>query len=252
MLIVLDNITYLKQLDCLFAPRFGVGSRIILTSRDRKLLTRSADVVYKVEALDFNEAFELFCRKAFAGDSPMTNFVELSKRVVYYAQGNPLVLDVLGSHLHSRSLREWDSTLNKLEKAPDKKIDKVLKVSYDALDDETKAIFLDIACCLKWEDRDLVEEVLGDDSHIGISLLIEKSLITIKYCKLWVHHLVQQMAWKIVRNEPKELRQLSRLYNAQDVYRILNNNEVSCQIYCIFLYRKRKRGLDLLNKKLSF
>ncbi|PON32201.1 TIR-NBS-LRR-like protein [Parasponia andersonii] len=225
VLLVLDNITDLKQLECLGTLQFGVGSRIILTSRDKKLL-KVADAVYEVEALDFKDAFELFCCKAFEGHCPTTNFLKLSQKAQDHAQGNPLALHVLGSHLHSRSLREWKSTLKKLEKAPDEKIDAVLKISYDALDDETKAIFLDIACCLDWEDRDLVEEVLGDDSHIGISFLIEKSLITIKYPnKLNIHDLLQQMAWKIVRKETKELQQLGRLFNAQDVYRVLKNNE---------------------------
>ena len=243
VLLVLDNVNERRQLEYLLGDhvpvsasqhkvdRFGIGSRIILTSRDRKLLMTRAHEIYEVEALDFEEARKLFYGKAFEGDSPMSNFVELSSRVVNYAQGNPLALKVLGSHLRFRTTREWESALIELEKAPDKEIHQVLKISFDALDERKKSIFLDIACFLIGEDRDLVEGILGTESHIGINILIEKSLVSIKDCKLSMHDLVRQMAWEIVRRDPKEVGQRSRLCNAQDVYYVLKNNKVSFNIH---------------------
>ncbi|PON38145.1 TIR-NBS-LRR-like protein [Trema orientale] len=237
VLVVLDNVNNLKQLECLLGvqvpigisqwkkDRFGVGTRIIVTSRDKKLLMTRAEEIYEVEALNFNEALKLFCWKAFGGEAPITNFVQLSGKVVHYAQGNPLALDVLGSHLCSRNLREWNSALIELEKAPIKEIHQVLKISYDTLDDRKKAIFLDIACYFVGEERDRVEDILGIESHIGINILIEKSLITIKDCVLSIHDLLQQMASEIVNQESREVGQRSRLCNARDIYHVLKHNK---------------------------
>ena len=39
---------------------------------------------------------------------------ELSKQVVGYANGLPLVLEVIGSFLHKSGLREWKSAINRM------------------------------------------------------------------------------------------------------------------------------------------
>lgn len=55
-------------------------------------------------------------------------------------------------------------------------------MSYDGLDYEEQNIFLDIACFFKGKDWDLVMDFLntrGFSSKIGISVLIDKSLIII-------------------------------------------------------------------------
>ena len=57
------------------------------------------------------------------------------------------------------------------------KIQEVLKVSYDGLNDKEKNIFLDIACFFKGEDKDYVMEILdgcGFFSLSGIRALIDK------------------------------------------------------------------------------
>jgi hypothetical protein len=72
--------------------------------------------------------------------------MELSKRVIGYAKGNPLALKVLGSYLRSKSEIEWDSALDKFKKVLNAEIYEVLRLSYDKLDNIDKNIFLDIAC----------------------------------------------------------------------------------------------------------
>ena len=245
VLVVLDNVNEMRQLEYLLGDgvsnqreRFGIGSRIILTSRDKKLLMARADEIYEVEALDFDEARKLLHSKAFGEDS--THFksesVEMySTRMVNYAQGNPLALRVLGSHLRFRSIKEWESALVELEEAPNKEIERVLKINYDALDERKKAIFLDIACFLIGEYRAVVEGILGIESHIGINILVEKSLLCIKGSKLFMHDMIRQMALEIVRRDPKEIGQRSRLCNPHDVYYALKNNKVGRQI-CYYLF----------------
>ena len=54
---------------------------------------------------------------------------------------------VLGGFLlGNKNKDEWRSALHKLEKTPDQKVQSVLRVSYDRLENEIKSTFLDIAC----------------------------------------------------------------------------------------------------------
>ncbi|XP_024030731.1 disease resistance-like protein DSC1 [Morus notabilis] len=236
VLVVLDNVDEIEQLECLVGEihdvhqqekgRFGVRSRVIVTSRDKKLLERIADDrIYEVDALDSKEERSLLYLKAFKRDSPGAEYADLIERVLDYANGNPLALKVLGSYLHSRTREEWKSALSELKKAPNEEIQRVLRISYDGLDRVKKSIFLDIACFLKGEDRYFVEGILGGESHIGINVLIERSLITMKDCKLRMHDLIQEMGWEIVNQESsKVVDKRSRLWNAQDIVHVLENN----------------------------
>ncbi|PON68129.1 TIR domain, NB-ARC domain containing protein [Parasponia andersonii] len=121
VLVVLDDIVDVEQLEFLAADRewFGHGSRIIITTRDAQLLNYiEIDGTYEVEELNCDEALQLFHSKAFGGNSPTSNYEALSKRVIDYAKGNPLVLKDLGCRLCSRSTKEWESQLCKLERNP--------------------------------------------------------------------------------------------------------------------------------------
>ena len=231
VLIVLDDVNDPAQLELLAGDHdwFGLGSRIIVTTRDIEVLKNGANELHEVKELNFNEALQLFNLNAFKNESPPIEYIELSERVVDYAKGIPLALKVLGSYLHSRSKKEWESALNKLKIIPNMKIHNVLRISYDGLDEKEKDIFLDVACFFKGHDRDLVESILdGCDlfATIGITDLINKSLLTIMEKKVWMHDLLQEMGWEIVRQQSKELGKRSRLWIADDVYRVLKTNTV--------------------------
>ncbi|XP_065868345.1 TMV resistance protein N-like [Euphorbia lathyris] len=229
VLIVLDDADKSNQLDCLVGERnwFGVGSRIIVTTRDVHLLVRhEVDNVYKMQGLNFVDAFRLFCLKAFKNVHPKEDYLELSKMVVLYANGLPLALEVLGSFLFGRSVEEWKSAVERLKGDSEKEILDRLEISYDGLKQTEKKIFLDIACFLKGMKRDYVIKVLdscGFYPTIGISVLIEKSLITIGNKNIiWMHDLLQEMAENIVRKESlDEPGKRSRLWMDKDVYHVL-------------------------------
>lgn len=127
---------------------FGNGSRIIGTSRDiQELKNGDADGIYEVRGMNFQVSLRLFSINAFKQNNPIEAYVGLSERILNYAKEVPLALEVLGSFLYSRRNEEtWKSELQKLERLPQNDIFKVLKLSYDGLDEEEMDIFLDIAC----------------------------------------------------------------------------------------------------------
>uniref|UniRef100_A0A2K1R7Q7 ADP-ribosyl cyclase/cyclic ADP-ribose hydrolase n=1 Tax=Populus trichocarpa TaxID=3694 RepID=A0A2K1R7Q7_POPTR len=185
ILVVLDDVDDHKQLESLAAESkwFGPGSRIIITSRDKQVLTRNGVArIYEAEKLNDDDALTLFSQKALKNDQPAEDFVELSKQVVGYANGLPLALEVIGSFMHGRSILEWGSAINRLNDIPDREIIDMLRIGFDGLHELEKKIFLDIACFLKGFKKDRIIRILdscGFHAHIGTQVLIEKSLISV-------------------------------------------------------------------------
>jgi hypothetical protein len=91
------------------------------------------------------ESLQLFHWHAFRMAEPTEDYIKISLDVVDYVGGLPLAIEVLGSYLSGRSIIEWKSVLKKLQKIPHKEIQKILRISFDSLEDyELKDIFLDI------------------------------------------------------------------------------------------------------------
>lgn len=231
--IVLDNVYDQDILECLVGSHdwFGQGSRIIITTRDKRLLMSHGVRVYEVKKLVHTEAIEFLGRYASKQQIAIDEFMELSNNITTYAQGLPLVLKVLGSFLFSMSKHEWRSELDKLKDTPHGRIQEVLRISYDGLDDKEKNIFLDIASFFKGEDKDHVIKILdgcGFFAVSGIRGLIDKSLITISNNdKIVMHDLLQEMGWEIIRQtSPKEPGKRNRLWSYEDAYHVLSKNTV--------------------------
>ncbi|KAJ1409677.1 Toll/interleukin-1 receptor-like proteiny [Sesbania bispinosa] len=125
VLIVLEDVNDSDHLENLLLEArdmLGSDSRIIITTRDKQVLTAcKADAIHKVGELSCSEALELFNLNAFNQSYREKEYYELSKRVVDYASGIPLVLKVLGCLLHGKDKEVWESQLNKLEKMSNKK-----------------------------------------------------------------------------------------------------------------------------------
>ncbi|KAF3453133.1 hypothetical protein FNV43_RR03568 [Rhamnella rubrinervis] len=246
VLIVLDDVDSSVQLETLLEGynQLAPGSRIIITSRNKQVLVKVADGIYKVKGLNYTESLKLFHLHAFGRNSYPTEYYEtLSNRVTSYANGNPLALKVLGSFLNSRSEGEWESALRKLERVPNNDILKVLRISYEGLDDEgIKNIFLDITCFFDASfTREYAESMLdgGDSSaKIGISVLFEKSLIEYYHedkTRFRMHDLIKQMGWSIVSDEHKRPENRTRLRDIYDVCNVLEKNMGSASIEVILL-----------------
>ncbi|XP_028786451.1 TMV resistance protein N-like [Neltuma alba] len=117
ILLVLDDVDNFTTAEGLIeaCDWFGEGSKIIITSRDMQVLKNASAsaslATYHVLELNPHDALHLFCLNAFKQNLPSENYLELSKWVVDYCEGNPLALKVLGRHLHGRGKEEWESAL---------------------------------------------------------------------------------------------------------------------------------------------
>ena len=244
VLLVLDNVNQLDQLEMLAGDPcwFGLGSWIIITTRDEHLLTQhGVHNIYKPKTLNDHDALKLFCLKVFKNVQPREDYIQLSQDVLYYANGLPLALVTLGSFLIGRTMEEWQSALKKLKNNPERKIFDTLIVSYDGLEETSKQIFLDIACFFRGEMKDRVIEILencGFATEIGIRDLIDKSLLTIENNKLWMHDLLQDMGWQIVRRESREEPgERSRLWLRKDLFHVLMKKTVRTVAKPAFYFR---------------
>jgi hypothetical protein len=238
--LILDDIDELKQLQALAGGLdwFGVGSRVIVTTRDKHLLeNHGIEVTYEIDEFDKEEALELLRWQAFKSKPVDSSYENSLNRAVNYASGFPLALEVLGSNLFGKPVEEWNSLLDQYEKIPHRKIQNILKVSFDALEEEERSVFLDIACCFKGYDLKEVEDILcahyGREMKYHIRLLVEKSLVKIikqMVSKPYVilHDLIENMGKEIVRQEsPNEPGKRSRLWFHKDIFQVLETNSVS-------------------------
>ncbi|XP_034674453.1 disease resistance protein RPV1-like, partial [Vitis riparia] len=227
VLIILDDVSARTQLEFLAGSRhwFGSGSRIIITSRNKRLLKmHEVDGLYEVQKLKFKEAFKLFSLSAFKADLPDHRFWELSGHALNFCDGLPLAVKAMGSVLYGKTELEWENTLLKLQIVGDRRIQQMLRVSFDGLDSTEKDLFLDIACFFRGKDSDSVGRILDscNFSAIGMKVLKDCSLISILDNKIEMHGLMQKMGWEIIRGEfPGQPGKWSRLWNPEDVHAVL-------------------------------
>uniref|UniRef100_A0A2K2AAY0 ADP-ribosyl cyclase/cyclic ADP-ribose hydrolase n=1 Tax=Populus trichocarpa TaxID=3694 RepID=A0A2K2AAY0_POPTR len=226
VLIVLDDVNDPQVLKYLLGEDglFGQGSRIMVTSRDRQVLINECDEdkIYEVEILEEDDALRLFSLHAFKQNNPIEGYIGLSKTVVSCVKGVPLVLEVLGASLcRKTSVEYWESKVAQLRKNGCEDIKKCLEMCYHELDQTEKKIFLDIACFFGRCKRDHLQQTLDLEERSGIDRLIDMCLIKIVQNKIWMHDVLVKLGKKIVHQENVDPRERSRLWQADDIYRVL-------------------------------
>ncbi|KAM7519349.1 hypothetical protein LguiB_018311 [Lonicera macranthoides] len=226
VLLVLDGVYDVDDIDQLevFVGKlrlFGPGSKIIITTRNRRtLVMHGVDKIYEAKLLNDGEAIRLFSRMAFKRIHPTKELEHLSYEVIHYANGLPLALKVLGSQLYGENMAFWEASLEKLRKeGPDGDILKKLKIGFDDLDREVQDTFLDVACFFEGQGKEYVTRILdsfGFYPNRSIPLLVYKSLVYVSSGNtLCIHNLIREMGRRIDREKPK------RLWLVNDFERIL-------------------------------
>ncbi|RHN79781.1 putative P-loop containing nucleoside triphosphate hydrolase [Medicago truncatula] len=109
ILLILDDVDKLEQLEALAGGLdwFGRGSRVIITTRDKHLLTcHGIESMHSVEGLYGTEALELLTWMAFKNNKVPSSYEDVLNRAVSYASGLPLVIDVKLGEMRDIKLRE--------------------------------------------------------------------------------------------------------------------------------------------------
>ncbi|ONI30632.1 hypothetical protein PRUPE_1G263600 [Prunus persica] len=216
VLIVLDDVDNVNQLNALVGNRqwFYEGSRIIVTTRDREVLPNHlVNELYEVKELQFSQALQLFSYHALRREKPTDTFLTLSEKIMSLTGGLPLALEKL-KQIRPRSLQD------------------VLKMSYDALDEQEKCIFLDIACLfvkmdMRREDAIDILKGCGFDGEIGIADLVARSLIKVYVDSiLWMHDEVRDMGRQIIKEENLlDPGMRSRLWDHDEILNVFKDNK---------------------------
>ncbi|QHO13978.1 TMV resistance protein N [Arachis hypogaea] len=238
VLLILDDVDKLNQLKVTAGDInwFGSGSRIIITTRNKGLLrSHGVQRLYEVGKLSDTEAICLLRRIALKVDKVDPSYESILHRIVAFACGLPLALEVIGSHLFSKSKETWESALDQYKRIPKKEIYQILKVSFDDLEEDEKDFFLDIACFYNGYSLKNVETLLhihhGVCPRNGIRVLVDKCLAKIVGQQVTLHDLIQDLGREIVRQEsPKEPGKRSRVWHCDDSQDILVENKGSGQI----------------------
>ncbi|KAF8034871.1 hypothetical protein BT93_C1021 [Corymbia citriodora subsp. variegata] len=219
VLIVLDDVDHRNQLMALAAKAewFGSGSRIIVTTRDRSVLSGFQDqfdhcLIYETKELKDLKALELFSKHAFRSNSPPNAFLSLSKKVTSKTRGLPLAIEVIGSFLCGKTKEGvWQDTLKKMDHFLHKDVKEKLMLSYEALDHPQQQIFLDIACFLSGEDTNYAT-YMWDDWIFSESIVYEENRKDpTKGSRLWRgcedgSHIFQQKGTKTVAAQYSRLQ----------------------------------------------
>ncbi|GLJ40704.1 hypothetical protein SUGI_0840960 [Cryptomeria japonica] len=155
VLLVLDDVDG-KQVDALVGDWLAPGSRVIITTRDKHILNVaqfSSECIHEMSGLEIDEGLQLFCWHAFLKAYPSPSYADLSNRIVEACKGHPLSLEVIGSYLYDKQNDKdcWMEALHNIIRYPE--IQERLYISYGALSDEEKEIFLDIACFFIGEEK---------------------------------------------------------------------------------------------------
>eukprot|EP01018_Ginkgo_biloba_P030054 Gb_09783 [translate_table: standard] len=230
-LIILDDVDRSRQLDALSRDWLAPGSRVIVTTRDQDVLNDGRiKEIHKMAGLKKDQALELFCWHAFLRESPPEGYEESSKTIAEACCGLPLSLEVLGAHLYDKAdMKCWLAVANLSEWNGNEEIFKTLKISYDALEDEEKQIFIDIACFFIGEfteDPILFWESLYKNVNKAINNLSMKSLIKISVInnreRFQMHDHLRDMGRAIVRNECSDNSGIcNRLWMPADAGRVI-------------------------------
>ncbi|XP_020415536.1 TMV resistance protein N-like [Prunus persica] len=179
VLIALDDVDNLEQFNAILGMREWLhpGSKIIITTRHEHLLKAHENcAMFKVKGLNENESLELFSWHAFRQPHPGAGYMDLSRPVVQHCGGVPLALQVLGSSLFGKAADVWKNALQNLDVITEGKVQKILRISFDSLQDHDKRLFLHIACYFIGKQKDFSTTVLdecGFATNIGIQNLVD-------------------------------------------------------------------------------
>ncbi|XP_048134062.1 disease resistance protein RUN1-like [Rhodamnia argentea] len=259
VLIVLDDLDGKEQLKKLVGgpETFGSGSIIIITTRDKRILDEEKGILtYEVREMDLDKALELFTWHAFRSISPPDIHKSLSREVASTTGGLPLALEVIGSSLRGKGIKIWEEMLERLKKAPHNEVWEKLKISYDALGDMEKEIFLDIACFVMNEKKSSATyfwDACDLSPHIALEELTDLCLIKIvKSEVIWMHDRFGDLGRDIVRQEcSRNPTGHNRLWNGEEALKVVRSKERKDKVQALNLVEHHSDPICITDEELE-
>ncbi|KAH9289822.1 hypothetical protein KI387_033939 [Taxus chinensis] len=240
VLMVLDDIDNEEQIDALLVKEvLGAGSLVIVTSRDKGVLTSSGiSLFHEVKGMGEAHAKQLFCWHAFCLPNPSPGFETLVEKFLIACSGLPLSLKVIGALLYKKNIVYWNGTLEKMGKRilPSNIIN-TLKISFEALDREEREIFLDIAWFFSGEDKNMLIKIWdgsGWSSLQSVDNLEQKCLVEFVHenkgyekrgedrVVIRMHDHLRDMGRDVIDNQSPP----SRLWRPDDVRNYLSRHQL--------------------------
>ncbi|XP_059066129.1 disease resistance protein RUN1-like [Cryptomeria japonica] len=237
-LVLLDDVDHQTQLDALLpTDALNHNSLVIVTTRDERLLIKAGvRVRYKMMEMNQQHSRELFCWHAFHRKSCKSEFDNLVDSFVKVCGGLPLALQVMGGHVFGSDKAYWKLQLNVAKEARvHKDIKHKLKISYDALEEDEKQIFMDVACFFIGEDVNRAKSIWrasGWRAEHGLQTLKDRCLVEVETClemkdyskchyepgfKLRMHDHLRDLGREMADNETSHPRRLWRPEDRIDI-----------------------------------
>ncbi|KAH6758114.1 hypothetical protein C2S52_023000 [Perilla frutescens var. hirtella] len=150
-LVVLDDIWSVEVWDeiQMFLPSNDNKSRIVLTTRQWNVANCFGPSCLKMNLLDKNKSWNLFCEKAFAEKVCPPELEDIGKKIVEKCKGLPLAIVVVGGHLgkSSRMQEYWKKVANNFYSILDSGDENercldILSISYSYLPVQLKPCFI--------------------------------------------------------------------------------------------------------------
>ncbi|XP_039165885.1 disease resistance protein RPV1-like [Eucalyptus grandis] len=139
---------------------FGPGSRILMTVRRKDVLNAYRNGVadkYEVEPLRPYQALQLFHKHAFRGCPPKEEheYDFLFTDIIDFIGGLPPAIEATASWLCEMrwDIEIWREQFHNLGRKLDNKVKEAFEASYNSIDEDTREIFLDIACFFSGMDK---------------------------------------------------------------------------------------------------
>ncbi|GMP86351.1 hypothetical protein CsSME_00039154 [Camellia sinensis var. sinensis] len=212
ILLILDDVWKRLELNDIGIP-YGDGHggcKILLTSRFVYVCDdMGAEKKFTVEALDKEEAWNLFKDMAGISNDTSTEFYSTQKAVAEECGGLPVAIKAVARALKGKGEPSWDSALGQLQRSIIKSIRgvedqifKSLELSYNSLESkEAQKVFL--FCSLYPEDFDIPIE---DLVRYGIGLESFEGIDTVSEARQKVHDFVDDLkkCYLLMDSEEKE------------------------------------------------
>lgn len=231
--VILDDVSGKKQIKFLLGKRDWIkgGSKIVITSSDKSLLQDLVNDMFEVPRLNSRDSLQCFTCHAFGSDYAKGNFMNLSRKLLDYAKGNPLALKALGVELRGKDEAYWEQRLGTLTQTSNKMIQDVLRRRFDELTRRQKDAFLDVACFFKSENASFVRCVVDSEFNEvsdEIRDLTNKFLINISGGRVEMHDLLSTFAKDLASQAlAKNYAGVEfRLWSHQDIMCVLKNKLV--------------------------